>query len=276
MNNFDDIIKTVSSFSISIVTKIIGALIVLIIGFKLINILSNMIAKNKFVMNIEHGFQTFLKSLVNISLKVLVVLTAASIIGIPLTSFITILGSIAVAIGLSLQGSLSNFAGGLIILAFKPFVIGDHIEVDGKEGDVTDIGIFYTVIKTFDYSKIVIPNSVVTNRLLVNRTIEKVRMVYLDISVAYDSDIEKVKRILLDIANRNELVLKEPKAPIARLNEHNKSSLNFTFRCCCKTEDYWDLKFSLLEEVKKEFDKNNIKIPYQQIDIHMDEIKQAL
>lgn len=214
---------------------------------------------------------SFLNSFLSIALKALVIITVAGILGIPMTSFITILGSMAVAIGLSLQGSLSNIAGGLIILLFKPFAIGEYIAVDGVEGTVSEIGLYYTHLKTADNQKVVVPNAVASNNTLVNVTHQTTRRIDLHFTVAYDADIATVKDILLGIADAHPKILKTPAEPMARLSEHGESALVFVLRCWCNSEDYWDVRFDLLEQVKEAFDKREIGIPYPQLDVHLNQ-----
>ncbi len=268
--NYERIFQTITQYTVSIAGKIILGLLVLIAGFKLSKLLVKLIIKGKFFNTLDPAVQSFLKSFIGIAIKVLVIITAAGVVGINMASFITILGSMAVAIGLSLQGSLSNIAGGLIILIFKPFKIGDSITVSGESGVVSEIGIFYTHLKTSDNRKVIIPNSVVSNDKLINATEQDKRRVDINVTVGYDSDIEQVKSILLNIANNHPMVITEPAVPMARLSNHGDNALEFTFRIWCKAEDYWELKFDMLESIKKEFDKNNISIPYPQLDVHID------
>lgn len=268
--SIDALFQTLTPYAISIAGKIIIALIVLIAGFKLIKVLVNLFGKSKAFSKLDPNVKSFINSFLSIALKCVVIITVAGIIGIPMTSFVTILGSMAVAIGLSLQGSLANIAGGLIILIFKPFTIGNYITVDGVEGSVTEIGLYYTYLTTPDNQKIIVPNAVVSNNTLVNVTHQKTRRVDLTITTSYDSDIETVKDILLGLADAHSKVLKSPSEPTARLSEHGDNALIFAFRCWCNSEDYWDVRFDLLEQVKEAFDKRGISIPYPQLDVHLD------
>jgi len=254
---------------ISIAGKIVAAILILTVGFTIAKMLVKFFTKSKLFGKLDPGVGSFIKSFLSISIKILVLLTVASVVGIPMASFITILGSVAVAVGLALQGSLSNIAGGLLILLNKPFVVGDFISVNGFDGSVTDIGLFYTKLSTVDNRKVVLPNSVVTSNALINVTHQTTRRVDMDISVAYDSDIEKVKSVLLGIANTHSLVHKDPE-PMARLSAHGENALTFAFRVWCNKEDYWTVRFDLLESVKAEFDKEGISIPYPQLDVHLD------
>ncbi len=264
-----ELIDTLTPMAISLAGKILSAVLILVIGLALVKFLVKLITKSKAFSKLDPGVASFLKSFLSISSKILIFVTVAAVIGIPMTSFITILGSVAVAIGLSLQGSLSNIAGGLLILLNKPFVVGDFISVSGYDGSVSDIGLFYTRLTTADNRKVVLPNSLVSSNALINVTEQKTRRVDLDITVDYGSDVEKVKNILLDIANNHSLVLKDP-APVARLCAHGDSALVFVFRTWCNRDDYWTVRFDLLEAVKSEFDKEGVSIPFPQLDVHLD------
>lgn len=258
-------------YAVSIAWRLVAAFVILGVGFKLTKILVNLFLKSQAYSKLESNVGSFLKSFLSVGLKTLIVFTTAGVMGIPMTSFVTILGSLAVAIGLSLQGSLSNIAGGLIILLFKPFTIGEYISVDHVEGVVTEIGLYYTQLKSVDNQKIVVPNGIVSNQTMVNVTHQKTRRVDLSVRASYESDVETVKNILLGIANAHPKVLKNPEGPVARLSEHGECGLVYSFRCWCHSEDYWDVRFDLLEEIKKTFDQNNICIPYPQMDIHINQ-----
>jgi small conductance mechanosensitive channel len=176
------------------------------------------------------------------------------------------LASAGVAIGLALQGALSNLAGGLMILFFKPFKVGDMIEADGHSGVVLGITVFYTILTTVDNKRITLPNGKLTNTSVVNYSSEKTRRVDFVFSVDYESDVDKVKTILMDVISKNELILDDP-APVARLKKHNDSSLDFAVWVWCEGKDYWHVFFDMNENVKKAFDKNGIDIPYPHLEI---------
>ncbi len=249
--------------------KIIAALVVLFVGRKLIKFVKKWIKTSHRFDSVDAGVRTFLSSFLSIALNIFLFISIAMILGIPTTSFITALASCGVAIGLALQGALSNLAGGIMILIFKPFKVDDYIVTPSASGTVFGISIMYTTLKTPDNKVITIPNGTLTNSVVENYSASKERRVDFVFTTDYNCDIEKVKSVLLDTANRNELVLKDP-APFARLSNHGESSLEFTLRVWCKADDYWTVNFDLLEAVKKEFDKNGISIPYPQMDIHID------
>ena len=266
----EQLLNTLATWAVSIASRLLLAGLVLFVGFKVSRLILKLMDKSRGLSKIDPAVRSFARNSASIGMKVMVLLTAASVLGLNMTSFITILGTIGVAIGLSLQGSLSNIAGGLIILIFKPFKIGDFITVNGSSGTVREIGIFYTHLTTADNSKIIIPNSVVSNETLVNASEQDIRRVDITVSVSYNSDIQKVKDVLIGIANNHPDVLHKPAPPLARVSAHSPDALDFAFRVWCKSENYWNVKFDLLESVKTEFDAKGISIPYPQLDVHID------
>lgn len=248
--------------------KLLGAILVLIVGVKLVKTLSKWIKKSPKLDKLDDSLRSFLVSFSKIVLYIVLVITVAMILGIPATSFITILASCGVAIGLALQGSLSNFAGGLMILFFKPFKVGDYIEASGESGTVKDISVVYTTLITPDNKRITIPNGTLTNSVIENYSTEKLRRVDMNFSVSYDADIEQVKKIIETEIVAHSKALKDP-APFVRLTAHGDSALTFTARVWCKNSDYWDVNIDLTESIKLAFDKNGIEIPYNQLDVHI-------
>ncbi len=248
--------------------KLLSAAIVLIIGLLIIRLVKRWMQNSRGFKRIDQSARSFLGSLIRVVLYVLLCLTVAGTLGIPLTSFITILASASVAVGLALQGALTNFVGGLVILLTHPFRIGDYIEVSGQSGTVESIAVFYTTLCTYDNKQITLPNGSLTNTAIINYSSEKIRRVDLTFSVDYASDMEAVKTALLDEATRHELVLKDP-APTARLDVQNASSLDFVLRAWCRAEDYWTVYYDLMESVKTRFDRDGIAIPFPQMDVHL-------
>lgn len=247
--------------------QLIIALLILIIGFKLVKILEKSLKKEHKLSKIDASVKTFVISITTIALKVLLFIIAASIIGIPTTSFITILGSAGVAIGLALQGGLSNLAGGLMILIYKPFKVGDYIESNGKEGNVTSITMFYTSLTTLDNKVVQIPNGTLSNNTIVNYSAYPERRLDLQFNVSYDTKIDKVKKVINEVIDKSEYALKD-RNNIIRLCKHSDSSLTYAVYVWIKKEDYWNAYFELNENIKEAFDKNNIEIPFPQLDIH--------
>ena len=263
----DKIMEGLVSFS----GKLLFAGLVIIIGFKITKIIMKKIQKGKWFNKIEKSSQTFISSILNILLKGIIVITAITIIGIPMTSIVAVIGSAGLALGLALQGGLSNIAGGVMIMIFKPFKVGDYIDTHADSGTVKEINIFHTVLETIDKKYVVLPNGNLSNSVVVNYSAMKERKLDLKFSVDYSSNIDKVKKILTDIALKNKYLIKGKEDDIlVALSEHADSALIFTFRMWVKTDDYWPARFEIIETVKKEFDKNKISIPFPQLDVHLD------
>ena len=216
----------------------------------------------------DDGASSFIVSVSGIAMMVCLVLIIISIFDIQTVSFAAIIGIIGLAIGLALQGSLSNFAGGFLIIVLKPFRLGDFIELNGTMGFVEDMDIFFTKLKTLDNKKVVIPNSLVINNTLVNYTEKNERRIDLNIGVSYSSDTKKVKKVISQAVEDNALLLNTP-LPIIRLGEMADSALIFHVKAWCKTEDYWDAFYGMTEDIKDTLDVNNISIPFPQMDVHM-------
>lgn len=249
-------------------SKLIGAALVFIIGRWIIKAIMKYVEKWS-VNNLDPTLHSFVKSIVKAILYIMIIITAASTLGVQMSSFVAILGAAGLAVGLALQGSLANFAGGVLILTFRPFNVDDFIEVDGKKGRVDSIQILYTRLISRDNKQIVIPNGNVSNSTVTNYTAMDKRRVDLSFGVGYEADIDQVKKILNDIVKEHEFVLNNPK-PVIRVNEHAGSSVNFSVLIWTNSENYWDVYFDMMEDVKKKFDKENINIPYPQMDIHLD------
>lgn len=264
----EEIIKNLSDKSVDFVLKVIGALLVLIIGFRIISFIEDKLKKPHKFNKLDASVKGFIISFITISLKILLIIVVLSIIGVPMASLVTIVGSCAVAIGLALQGGLSNIAGGLMLLIFKPFKVGDFISVNGMDGTVKTITMFYTTITSVDNKIIQLPNGNLSNSNIINYSANKTRRVDIDLSVSYNTDIDKVKKIVSKIIDKHELILQENEKLI-RLKKHDESALVFTLRVWTETKNYWIVYFDLMENIKKEFDKNNIEIPFNQIDVHM-------
>ena len=248
--------------------KILFGLAVLIIGTKIAKWVVKLVSKGRAFSKLDQSVQSFLLSFLKVILYALVIASAAIIWGIPTTSFLTIFTSAGVAVGLALQGALSNFAGGLMILIFKPFKVGDFIENGAVMGTVREITIIYTIIYTNDNKVVTIPNGTLTNSNVINYTALPLRRVDIQFSAGYGDDIDKVKSVLMGVAEAHEKILKDP-APFVRLVAQGASSLDYTFRVWCSGADYWDVYFDMMERVKKAFDENGICIPFQQIDVHL-------
>ncbi|OPL07916.1 MAG: hypothetical protein AVO33_03340 [delta proteobacterium ML8_F1] len=241
--------------------KVIYAAVVLVIGLYAIRILGKMIEKSILNAKVDEAVKVFTQSLIKMVLRILLVVTVVGTLGVPMTSFAALIGAAGLAIGLSLQGSLANFAGGLILLILKPFKLGDYINAAGFEGTVKGISIFYTYLDTFDNKRVVIPNGELSNNSILNFSENTTRRIDYTFGVGYDSKIPQVKAVILEVISRHPEVLPDP-APQVRLAEHGESALNFKARIWVKTEDYWTIYFDIIEEVKEAFDQEGIEIPY--------------
>jgi small conductance mechanosensitive channel len=248
------------------------ALATLVIGLWIIKIITRTVTRAMVKRNVDPSASSFITSLVSITLKVLLVISAMSIVGIEMTSFIAILTAATLAIGMALQGTLQNFAGGFMILVFKPFRAGDYIEAQGYAGTVREIQIFNTVLKTPDNKTIIIPNGGLATGSLINYSTEEQRRVDFTFGIGYNDEIDNAKQVLMNIISGDERIFKEPE-PFIAVSELADSSVNLAVRVWAKSSDYWDIYFDMLEKVKKEFDKEGISIPYPQTDMHVYNVK---
>ncbi len=257
-------VSTIEAFKTTLMElgfKALSGILILIIGFKVVNFIDYRLNRGKNFIKIDPTLKSFLSSAIRMGLKGLVVITAVLQIGVQMTSFVAVLGTAGLAVGLALQGSLSNLAGGVLIIFLRPFRVGDYIEGNGHAGTVRDIGLFYTHLTTPDNKAVIIPNSGLANSSLINYSEHSERRVDFEFGVSYDSDIKMVKKVILEVIERNELILKTPE-PFVRLANHGASSLDFKVRVWVATENYWDVFFTTQEEVKEAFDKAGIEIPY--------------
>ena len=251
-----------------IVPQLVLAIVVLFIGLWGIKILSKGVTRALEKSKVEISLQKFLISLFSIGLKILLLISIAAMLGIATTSFVAIIGAMGLAVGLALQGSLANFAGGVLILLLKPFKVGDVIEAQGYVGKVDQIQIFNTILKTFDNKTIFIPNAALSNGSITNFSIESTRRVDMTFGIGYDDDLKKAKLILVEMVNNDARILKDP-APQVVLSELGDSSVNFAVRVWVKQEDFWGVYFDFQEQVKLTFDEQGISIPYPQHDVHL-------
>ena len=244
------------------------ALSILIIGRQVVKILIKVISTALERSNTEDTVRIFVTNLLNTLLMIVVFIAAINQLGIQTTSIIAVLGAAGLAIGLALQGSLSNFAAGILIVIYRPYKVGDYIQADNHLGTVDDIQIFSTVLKTPDNKLVIVPNGSIMNGSIVNFSNQDKRRVDIIASCSYEDDIDKVKSVLADILSKDERILNEPKPRIA-VSELADSSVNFIVRPWVKNSDYLDVYYSLLEEIKKRFDQEGIAIPYPQTDVHI-------
>lgn len=248
--------------------KILLTLLFIAIAFKLTKVMIKTIGKRMDARGVDPSVTGFLASLSDAIFKILILLTAANGLGFKVTSFITILGSAGLAVGLALQGSLSNLAGGVLILMLKPFRVGDYIKTSGGEGTVEFIDIFYTRLKTVDNQSVVLPNGTLSNGSITNVTKEEKRRIDLEVTIAYSANIKTAKDVLTDTVMAHENVLKEEPINIF-VGELGESGIVMGVRVWCPTDDYWTTKWDLLESIKYAFDENGIEIPYTTLDVNV-------
>ena len=263
-------IQKLTDWCMSKLGSIVVAVIFMVVCFKLVKLLLRIIRKSFERSKLDPSVAGFFISAVKIVLNVLIVLTAASIVGFQITSFITILGTAGVTLGLALQGSLSNLAGGLLILILKPFRVGDYIVENNThcEGTVVSIDIFYTRLITFDNKSVVIPNGNISNTSLVNVTEHDMRRVDIPFSVAYDSDMEKVKRVTIETIKDVDGYLPDEQI-LFYIDEFADSGINMYVKFYATIEKFFDAKWDAMWKLKKAFDENDIEIPFNQMDVHM-------
>lgn len=250
-------------------TQALVALLIIIIGFWIANKLAKIASRKLNETSKDKTLAKFISSMVSIGLKMLVVITAASVVGIEATSFIAVLSALVFAIGLALQGSLGHFASGVLLLFFRPYKVTDLVEIGGGQvGTVEELSIFNTILKTLDNKKIIVPNGTVTNNVITNISGQGIIGVELTFGIGYGDDIDKAREIILQVGKDCPYILEDPAqgVVVASLGD---SSVNLATRPFVKSEHYWDAFFYMNEHVKKAFDKGGVNIPFPQMDVHM-------
>ncbi|TVT88388.1 MULTISPECIES: mechanosensitive ion channel domain-containing protein [unclassified Pseudomonas] len=261
----DHLIKTSQSWIPMIMeygSRVLLAVITLAIGWWLINVFTHRVGRLLAIRNADLALQHFITSLANIALKVMLIVSVASMIGVATTSFVAAIGAATLAIGLALQGSLANFAGGVLILLFRPFRIGDWIEAQGTSGTVDSIQIFHTVLRTGDNKTVIVPNGILSNGIITNTNRQPTRKVVFDVGVDYEADLQKAREVLLELA-KDPRVLTDP-AAVAVVSTLGDSSITVSLRCWTKTSDYWDVVFMLNELARDRLKGAGIDIPFPQ------------
>lgn len=248
--------------------KLILAIIVLIVGLWIIKGFTKHLSKTFEKRSIDVSLRPFLLSLIGVIFKLLLVISVMQMVGVAMTSFVAILGAAGLAIGLALSGTLQNFAGGIMILILKPFKVGDFIEAEGHGGVVKEIQVFHTILETPDGRTIILPNAPVSNGSIVNKSTKPVRRVDMVFGIGYGDDIDKARDVIKKYVDSDVRVLKDPAYDIL-VSSLGDSSVNFSVRLWVNTADYWAVMFDTTENIKKEFDKNKISIPFPQRDVHV-------
>ncbi len=260
----DKVIEWISLFGL----KLIAAIAILFIGSIVIKILKKILQRVLDKRDVDKTISSFTVSLLHSTLWVFVILASLSQIGVQTTSFMAVIGAAGLAVGLALQGSLSNFAAGFLIIILRPFKVGDYVEAGGISGVINKISIFTTDFNSVDNKKIIVPNAQVMNGNIINYSAEKTRRVDFVFGVGYESELKLVKELISKAISAHSYVDKTPE-PFVRLGKLGDSSLDITVRVWCKSEHYWDVHFDLIENVKAAFDANNINIPFPQMDVNV-------
>ncbi len=267
----EELFEVLVELACTVGLKILYALVILVIGLKLVKWLKKRLPSFPFMEKLDAGVRTFLCSALAISLYALLFISIAMILGVPTTSFIAALASCLAAVGLAMQGSLSNFAGGLMLLIFKPFSVGDYISAPEQnvEGTVQQITVVYTVLRTYDGIEVTIPTGTLSNSVVKNLTITGARRIDLPFRVSPEHPVAQVEAILAEVAAAEPRVLPDP-APFTRLTDVAGDALTYTLRIWCPNSEYWPVRFDLTRAVKDAFDRHGIIVPRSQLDVHMD------
>jgi small conductance mechanosensitive channel len=274
MENIDVYTTKAVELVIAYAPRVVLAIITLIVGLWLIGLITRVIRKAMEKTNADKTLIPFITNLASWLFKVLLFISVASMVGVATTSFIAVLGAAGLAIGLALQGSLGNFAGGVLILIFKPYNIGDLVETQGHLGVVKEVQIFNTILLTPSNKRVIIPNGAVSNGSIVNYSAEGILRVDLVIGIAYESDIPKAKDVLYKVMADHEHVLKDPASQVA-VSELADSSVNLVVRPWCNVADYWQVYFDITEAAKAGLEASGVTIPFPQRDVHLFEQKEA-
>lgn len=249
-------------------TRIAIAVLIIFIGFWIARRIVRLTSKVMVRRDIDITLRPFIEGFVGFAVRAMVLIVAISTIGVQMTSIIAVLGSVGLAIGLALQGSLANFAGGVIILIMKPFKVGERIETSGAAGFVKEINIFNTTLVTLDNRTIYVPNGPLAGNIITNYHRAETRRVDISVGISYSSRVDVARKAILDLANANEKVLQDPAAFVG-LDKFGDSSLDLVVRVWSSADDYWDVYYYMTEGIKRVFDENNISIPFPQRDIHI-------
>lgn len=261
---WDDVVK----FVISKAPLLLGAVIIVVVGFVLSNLVGKLVVKGMRARGIDPSIHTFIKTIVVLLLKFAVILSALSTMNVDVNSFIAAIGAAGITAGLGLQASVSQFASGIQILINHPFKSGDYIDLGTVSGRVHEIKMMYTELITVDNKRVIVPNSHITGSNIINYNSESKRRIDLVFGISYDADIAKAKEVIAQTVRKNELILTEPE-PIIAVSAQAASSVNISCLVWCHTDDYWNVFYYMQEAVKLAFDENKIAIPYDQLDVHI-------
>ncbi len=266
--NIEGIFKQLTEIIVAYGPKLIGAIVVWIIGTMIIKKIGSGFNKLMIKRDTDASLRPFLSSILNVLLKILLIFSVLSMLGVAMTSFIAFLGAAGLAIGMALSGTLQNFAGGVMILLFKPFKIGDYIDAQGYQGTVKEIQIFNTILTDLDNKTVIIPNGGLSTNSMVNYSTEPTRRVDISVGIAYGQNVKRSREVLIEMFKNDKRVLSDP-APFIGLKELADSSLNLTARVWVKSDDYWDVFFDMNENVYNTFKESGVQIPFPQMDVHI-------
>ncbi len=269
-NNTNALMDWLAADGLNYALSFLGAILVLIVGLWFINILTKRVFKLMDKTSLTPALVSFIKSILSVTLKIILIISVLGMIGIEMTTFIAMLTAASLAIAMAFNGSLSNFAGGIMILFFKPFKIGDYITAQGVSGTVKEIQIFVTILVTPDNKTIILPNGGLSNGVLTNNSTQTVRRVNWTFGIGYGDDFDVAKTMILGFIKEDKRILNEPAKPFVVLGELADSSVNIIVRVWVNPADYWGVFFDMNEKYYKNADKHNISIPYPQMDIHLD------
>lgn len=260
----DNVINLVTTHGL----KILIAIVIFLVGLWVIGLITKFTRKHMVKTNVDPSLAGFLVSVANVSLKILLIITVVSQMGVETTSFVAVVGAATFAVGLALQGSLANFAGGVLILLFKPFKTGDFVSGAGETGTVEKVDVFHTTLLSPDNKVIIIPNGPMANSNIINYTTKPIRRVDMSVGISYGADIKQARQVILDVFSKDARIAKDP-APVVFLTELGDSSLNLSCRVYSANSDYWGVMFDNLEAIKEALDAAGISIPFPQMDVHL-------
>jgi small conductance mechanosensitive channel len=266
--SWDELLATLQTTGVDLAINVVKAVLIFYIGKFVVGLIVRTVRRIMAKRDIEDTLENFVISLLRMVLMLFVVIATVGALGMQTTSFVAVLGAAGLAIGLALQGSLANFASGVLIVLFKPYRVGDFIEAAGIAGTVDHVEILTTVFNTGDNKKVIVPNGQVMGSIITNYSANPIRRIDMVVGVSYSDDLDKVRAALEELVAADDRILDEPAHKIA-VSELADSSVNFVVRPWVKTEDYWGVKFDLTEAIKKRFDKEGISIPFPQQDVHL-------
>jgi len=263
-----NILDTIYEYIAEYGLKVVGAIVIFIVGRWIAKLLANLVEKALIKAKVDATLTKFANNMCYITLLIFVIIAAVGKLGVPIVQFTMVVGAAGLAIGLALQGSLANFASGVLMLVFKPFKLGDFVELAGAKGTVKEIQIFNTVLASPDNVRVIIPNAQATGGNILNYSVNGTRRVDLVAGVSYEDDLKKTQEVIQQVLAGDDRVLEDPAATVA-VSELGDSSVNFVVRPWVKAADYWDVYFDITQKIKLALDQNGISIPYPQRDIHM-------